>query len=66
MSWLTKRVQTARLRGRDKKQQAKEILRRLRARAGENGTSRFLSGALKENREQEAPAQPKGEKGGQA
>jgi hypothetical protein len=35
MSWLTKRIQTERLRGKNKKKQAKGILLRLRARAGE-------------------------------
>ncbi len=63
MSWLTKRVQTARLRGKNKKKQAKGILLRLRLRTGGNGTSRFLSGTLMTNREQEVPTQLGAEKG---
>ncbi len=38
MSWLTKRVQTARLRVKNKKKEAKGILLRLRARTGETLT----------------------------
>jgi hypothetical protein len=65
MSWLTNRVQTARLRGKHKKTQMKKFLQRLRMPAGGNGASRFLSGALVANRGQEASAQLKGVKGEQ-
>lgn len=45
MSWLTKRAQTARLRGRHRTKRAKKILLRLRLRAVMVVTPRFLSGA---------------------
>lgn len=64
MSWLTNRVQTKRLRGRNKKKQAKGILLRLRARAEENSSVRFLSGLFKASREQETLTPLKGDKGG--
>ena len=64
MSWLTKRVQTERLRGKNKKKEAKGIL--LRLRAGENGAARFLSGASMANKEQKVLVRNKGENGGLA
>jgi hypothetical protein len=45
MSWLTKRAQTARLRGRHRTKRAKKLLLRLRLRAVMVVTPRFLSGA---------------------
>jgi len=64
MSWLTKRVQTARLRGKNRKKQAAGIRRRLRARAAGNNPLRFLSGAIEAKREQGAPVQSKDKQGG--
>jgi hypothetical protein len=45
MSWLTKRAQTARLRGKSRMKRAKRILLRVRWRADVFVPSRFLSGA---------------------
>ncbi|MBM4120004.1 MAG: hypothetical protein ACKOBZ_08295 [Nitrospira sp.] len=45
MSWLTKRVQTARLRGKKKVKRAKQMLLRVRWRVDVFVPSRFLSGA---------------------
>ncbi|HYM37485.1 MAG TPA: hypothetical protein VES96_03690 [Nitrospiraceae bacterium] len=64
MSWLTKRVQTTRLRGKNKKTQTKGILRRLPANAGGHGTPRFLSGAINVKTELEAQIQYQKEQGG--
>jgi hypothetical protein len=65
MSWLTRRVQTARLRGKIRKKQVQGIRRRLRVPVEGNNTPRFLSGAINAKREQEAPVQPKNKQGGQ-
>ncbi len=59
MSWLSKRVQTARRRGKNGITRAAAILKRLRVRAGEMNSSRFLSGAINDQREQRAPVQSK-------
>jgi hypothetical protein len=45
MSWLTKRAQTARFRGKNKMKPAKRMLLRVRWRADVFVPSRFLSGA---------------------
>ena len=46
MSWLTRRVQTARLRGKIKKKQAQGIRRRLPVKAGGKTRARFLSATI--------------------
>ena len=46
MSWLSKRVQTARIRGRKRKKQKEEIRRWLPSQAGEKTKARFLSASI--------------------
>ena len=46
MSWLTKRVQTARLRGKYSKKQAQGIRRRMPVQAGGKTKARFLSASI--------------------
>jgi hypothetical protein len=51
MSWLTRRIQTARLRGKNKTKRANRILLRVRWRAVVLVPKRFLAGArLSQNR----------------
>ena len=57
MSWLTKRVQTGRLRGKHRSKQA--MRRHLRTRMAGAGRTRFLSGVINEQRERAAPGQSK-------
>lgn len=47
MSWLTKRVQTGRLRGKNRSKQGQTTRRRLRARVGGKTKARFLSATIK-------------------
>jgi hypothetical protein len=57
MSWLTKRVQAGRRRGKNRSKQARR--RRLLACKTGAGMARFLSGAIDEQKERAAPGQCK-------
>jgi hypothetical protein len=62
MSWLTKRIQTARRQEKNRRKQAKGALRQLRVQAGGNPPLRFLSGPLNPRMGQEQAFHHKGER----
>lgn len=62
MSWLTKRIQTARRQEKNRRKQAKGALRQLRVQAGGNSPVRFLSGTLNSRMGQEQAIYYKGER----
>ncbi len=65
MSWLSNRVQAARLRAKNRHKQAKGIRRRPHRPADGSHTTRFLSGAIDEQKERAVPGQSTDKQGGQ-